>query len=141
VAVDNAKKPSFYERSSAAATTMTIAKAAGPHPPRAHTIVDDVRNHDTWAPALFGENPLGAFRNGKLCAVYATSLLLIGATFAAFPYFVPILTQVTGFSKASSRSCCWSTAWPPSVGNIVVGRQHDGQLLGVVIGSGSVPSA
>jgi len=124
VAVDNAEKPSFYERSSAAATIMTLANFPDDVLPllqmealtafeamsflectalvemgcydgraleiarmlgtrylgvdldaraidtlrarilregfadRAHTIVDDVRNHDTWAPALLGEKPL-----------------------------------------------------------------------------------
>lgn len=37
---------------------------------------------------------LKVFRNAHLWWVYATSLLLIGATFAGFTYFVPILTEI-----------------------------------------------
>ncbi len=44
---------------------------------------------------------LKVFRNAHLWWVYATSLLLIGATFAGFTYFVPILTEVSGFSAST----------------------------------------
>lgn len=37
-------------------------------------------------------------RNSGLWAVYATSALIIGATFTAFSYLSPIFTEVTGFS-------------------------------------------
>ncbi|WP_442817946.1 hypothetical protein [Streptomyces sp. NBC_01224] len=42
---------------------------------------------------------LTVFRNGKLWLVLCTSTLIIGATFAAFSYFTPVLTEVTGFSR------------------------------------------
>ena len=52
---------------------------------------------------------LASFRNGQLWAAYATSGLIIGATFAAFSYFSPIFTDVTGFSPATvqiGRASC-----------------------------------
>lgn len=47
---------------------------------------------------------LSAFKNPKLWAVFSTSLLIIGATFAAFTYFTPILKSLSGFSDTSIAS-------------------------------------
>ncbi|PSJ47776.1 MFS transporter [Zobellella endophytica] len=44
---------------------------------------------------------LAAFHNRRLWYVYSTSFCVIGATYAAFSYFVPILTQVAGFASSS----------------------------------------
>lgn len=44
---------------------------------------------------------LAAFRNRSLWYVYSTSFCVIGATYAAFSYLVPILTQVAGFASGS----------------------------------------
>ncbi|OXS15236.1 MFS transporter [Zobellella denitrificans] len=44
---------------------------------------------------------LAAFRNRSLWYVYSTSFCVIGATYAAFSYLVPILTQVAGFASSS----------------------------------------
>lgn len=61
---------------------------------------------------------LKVFRNAHLWWVYATSLLLIGATFAGFTYFVPILTEVSGFSASTVPLLL--VVWPGDAG----GQQH-----------------
>lgn len=68
---------------------------------------------------------LTAFRQGKLWAVFTTSLLLIGATFAAFTYFVPILTGVSGFAVAMVPLLLVVYGLATIVGNYVVGRLAD----------------
>ncbi|MFQ6572093.1 MFS transporter [Pseudomonas sp. UM16] len=68
---------------------------------------------------------LREFRNGHLWAAYATSALIIGATFAAFSYFTPILTQVAGFSTASIPWLLGSYGVANIVGNVLVGRYAD----------------
>jgi predicted MFS family arabinose efflux permease len=43
---------------------------------------------------------LSELRNGGLWLAYATSGLLIGAVFAIFSYFSPILTDRAGFDQS-----------------------------------------
>jgi predicted MFS family arabinose efflux permease len=76
---------------------------------------------------------LAAFRNGRLWAVYATSLLLIGATFAAFTYFVPILTEVTGFAEGVVPVLLLVYGLAAIGGNIVVGRLADRHTIPVLL--------
>lgn len=62
------------------------------------------------------------FKKGSLWAAYATSGLVLGATFAAFSYLFPILTQLTHF-KATTMPLlfgCYGAACV--VANIIVGR-------------------
>lgn len=71
------------------------------------------------------EKELKEFGNRHLWAAYATSGLIIGATFAAFSYFTPILTQVSGFSACSIPwiFCVYGIA--NVIGNVIVGRLAD----------------
>ncbi|MBJ2287692.1 MFS transporter [Pseudomonas sp. MF6755] len=75
---------------------------------------------------------LAVFRNGKLWEVYATSLLLIGATFAGFTYFVPILTEVSGFSAAIVPALLVVYGLATLVGNNIVGRLADRHTISVI---------
>ncbi|HET6505067.1 MAG TPA: MFS transporter [Amycolatopsis sp.] len=84
---------------------------------------------------------LAAFRNGKLWAVYATSLLLIGATFAAFTYFVPILTQVSGFPDGVVPVLLLAYGLAAIGGNILVGRLADRYTIPVLLGGLAVTTA
>ncbi|CDG81740.1 MFS transporter [Janthinobacterium agaricidamnosum] len=70
-------------------------------------------------------NELAAFRNRHLWAAYASSGLIIGAIFAAFSYFTPILTQVTGFPASSIPWLLGLYGAANVVGNAVVGRYAD----------------
>ncbi|MFB9906891.1 MFS transporter [Allokutzneria oryzae] len=68
---------------------------------------------------------LAALRNGRLWAAYTTSGLLIGAVFAAFSYFSPIFTEVSGFSPAAVPVLLMAYGAATVVGNAVVGRFAD----------------
>ncbi|MFF3068107.1 MFS transporter [Kitasatospora sp. NPDC057904] len=78
---------------------------------------------------------LGAFRNARLWAAFATSMLIIGATFAAFSYFVPILTDVTGFAAGTVPLLLVLYGAATVIGNAVVGRLADRHTL-TVLGTG-----
>lgn len=71
------------------------------------------------------QEELTAFRAGKLWAVFATSLLVIGATFAAFSYFAPILTEVSGFGLATVPWLLVVYGAATVIGNNIVGRLAD----------------
>ncbi|WP_413378452.1 MFS transporter [Paenibacillus taichungensis] len=66
-----------------------------------------------------------SFRNRKLWAAYLTSFLIIGATFAAFSYFAPIFTELTGFSSASVPLLFVVYGAATVVGNLITGRLAD----------------
>ncbi|MFE6073855.1 MFS transporter [Paenibacillus sp. NPDC057886] len=66
-----------------------------------------------------------SFRNRKLWAAYLTSFLIIGATFAAFSYFSPIFTDLTGFSPSSVPLMFVVYGAATVVGNLITGRLAD----------------
>ncbi|MEV0083163.1 MFS transporter [Saccharopolyspora sp. NPDC050642] len=77
---------------------------------------------------------LVAFRKPKLWLVLTTSTLIIGATFAAFSYFNPILTQVTGFSTGAVPLLLVAYGAATVVGNTIVGRLADRYTIPVLLG-------
>ena len=83
------------------------------------------------APSLRSE--LAAFKSAKLWGIYATSLLLIGATFAGFTYFVPILTDISGFSSATVPLLLVIYGLATLVGNNIVGRLADAHTIMVIV--------
>jgi predicted MFS family arabinose efflux permease len=68
---------------------------------------------------------LAAFSNRHLWAAFASSALIIGATFAAFSYFSPIFTEVTGFSESAVPVLLVIYGVANVVGNTIVGRYAD----------------
>lgn len=74
---------------------------------------------------------LGAFRNGRLWLAFSTSTFLIGATFSAFSYFNPILTEITGFATGTVPLLLIAYGAATVVGNHVVGRLADRYTLTV----------
>ncbi|MFJ2042946.1 MFS transporter [Paenibacillus taichungensis] len=66
-----------------------------------------------------------SFRNRKLWAAYLTSFLIIGATFAAFSYFAPIFTELTGFSASAVPLLFVVYGAATVVGNLITGRLAD----------------
>ncbi|MCG8517877.1 MAG: MFS transporter [Pseudomonadales bacterium] len=68
---------------------------------------------------------LAEFRKPALWAAYGTSALIIGATFAGFSYFAPILTEVTGFRQADLPWLLAMYGGATVVGNLVAGRLAD----------------
>ncbi|MCD7097331.1 MFS transporter [Stenotrophomonas sp. MMGLT7] len=75
---------------------------------------------------------LAEFRNRHLWAAYASSGLIIGATFAAFSYFAPILTGVSGFAASSIPWLLGIYGAANVVGNMVVGRYADRHAMPIM---------
>ncbi|MFD7898887.1 MFS transporter [Streptomyces sp. NPDC059743] len=73
------------------------------------------------------------FRNARLWLVLSTSTLIIGATFSAFSYFNPILTEVTGFSTGTVPLLLIAYGAATVVGNNIVGRLADRHTLHVLL--------
>ncbi|MFD4693520.1 MFS transporter [Streptomyces sp. NPDC058463] len=71
------------------------------------------------------------FRLPRLWLVLSTSTLIIGATFAAFSYFNPILTDVSGFSESTVPVLLIAYGAATVVGNSVVGRLADRRTVSV----------
>ncbi|MFE6101587.1 MFS transporter [Streptomyces laurentii] len=65
------------------------------------------------------------FRKPRLWLTLSTSTLVIGATFSAFSYVNPILTEVTGFSTGTVPLLLIAYGAATLVGNTVVGRLAD----------------
>ncbi|MFI6289136.1 MFS transporter [Streptomyces sp. NPDC051018] len=76
---------------------------------------------------------LSAFRAPRLWLVLSTSMLIIGATFAAFSYFTPILTEVTGFSRSAVPLLLLAYGAATVVGNAVVARLADAHTIRVLV--------
>ncbi|MEU1663452.1 MFS transporter [Streptomyces sparsogenes] len=75
---------------------------------------------------------LGVFKNPRLWLALSTSTLIIGATFAAFSYFNPILTELTGFSTGTVPVLLIAYGAATVVGNTVVGRFADRHTVPVL---------
>ncbi|MEV0633478.1 MFS transporter [Streptomyces sp. NPDC050619] len=74
----------------------------------------------------------GVFKQPKLWLVLSTSMFIIGATFSAFSYFNPILTDLTGFSTGTVPLLLIAYGAATVVGNNVVGRFADGRTVAVL---------
>lgn len=72
---------------------------------------------------------LESFKKYNLWSAYATSLLIIGATFAAFSYFTPILSDLTGFDPKIVPLILAVYGVATIVGNITVGRLADAHMM------------
>lgn len=76
---------------------------------------------------------LRALRNRGLWAAYATSALIIGATFAAFSYFSPILIEEAGFSSTQIPWLLMFYGVANVIGNVLIGRLADRHTLSVTV--------
>ncbi|MBP6116080.1 MAG: MFS transporter [Neisseriaceae bacterium] len=84
---------------------------------------------------------LKEFKKWPLWAAYATSGLVLGATFAAFSYLYPILTEVARFEAATMPLLFGLYGVASVVGNLIVGRFFaDRYTIAVVVGGLSVLS-
>lgn len=77
---------------------------------------------------------LGVFRRPRLWLVLSTSTLLIGATFAAFSFLNPILTEVSGVGAGTVPLLLVAYGAATLVGNMIVGRLADRHTLAVLLG-------
>ncbi|MBX9389248.1 MFS transporter [Streptomonospora nanhaiensis] len=76
---------------------------------------------------------LRAFTNPRLWLALSTSTLIIGATFSAFSYLNPILTQTTGLPPATVPWLLVAYGAATVIGNTVVGRLADRHTLPVLL--------
>ncbi|QES40127.1 MFS transporter [Streptomyces venezuelae] len=76
---------------------------------------------------------LGAFRSPRLWLTLTTSTFVIGATFSAFSYLNPILTELTGFSTGTVPLLLIAYGAATVIGNTVVGRLADRRALPVLV--------
>ncbi|MCP2335419.1 MFS transporter [Actinomadura rupiterrae] len=74
-----------------------------------------------------------AFTRPRLWLALSTSTFIIGATFAAFSYLNPILTEVTGFSTGAVPLLLIAYGAATVVGNMIVGRLADRHTVAVQI--------
>ncbi|WP_212764568.1 MFS transporter [Streptomyces sp. I05A-00742] len=77
---------------------------------------------------------LDTFRNPRLWLVLSTSTLIIGATFAAFSYLNPLLTEITGFGTGTVPLLLIAYGAATVAGNSVVARLADRHTLAVLLG-------
>ena len=85
------------------------------------------------AEAIRLSDELRALKNPQLWRAYSTSMMIIGATFAGFSYFTPILSHETGFSPAAVTWLLVLYGAATVVGNAVVGRLAQRFALPVII--------
>jgi len=71
-------------------------------------------------------------RQPRLWARYAVSLLTIGAAFAGFSYFTPLLEQSAGFTSNGTTWVLLAYGVVSFVGNLVVGKIADRHAIGVL---------
>ncbi|TGB07685.1 MFS transporter [Streptomyces sp. MZ04] len=76
---------------------------------------------------------LGVFRSPRLWLTLTTSTFIIGATFSAFSYLNPILTEVTGFATGTVPLLLIAYGAATVVGNTVVGRFADKHTIPVLL--------
>lgn len=77
---------------------------------------------------------LADLRNGRLWAAYATSGLIIGATFSAFSYVTAIFTEVTGLASKLIPIVLAAYGVATVIGNLVAGRLADRFTIPVLAG-------
>ncbi|MFT4041924.1 MAG: MFS transporter [Gordonia sp. (in: high G+C Gram-positive bacteria)] len=91
-----------------------------------------VRNPDTSAAdasAASSQSLLVILRKPQFLLALASSTLIIGATFSAFSFFTPILTEVTGFSDGIVPVLLLGYGAATVVGNLIVGRVADAHTI------------
>ena len=75
----------------------------------------------------------GVFRRPKLLLALVSSTLIIGATFSAFSFFTPILTEVSGFSPDAVPVLLLGYGAATVVGNSIVGRLADRHTMSTLV--------
>ncbi|MDI3424080.1 MFS transporter [Streptomyces luteolus] len=71
------------------------------------------------------------FKKPQLWLVLSTSTLIIGATFSAFTYLNPILTQISGFRESTVPVLLIAYGAATVIGNSIVGRLADRRTVSV----------
>lgn len=77
---------------------------------------------------------LEVLRKGRLWAAYATSSLIIGATFTAFSYAAPLFMDMAKLSPTTMPELLAAYGAANVVGNLVVGRFADRHTIPILAG-------
>jgi len=81
------------------------------------------------------EEEIKAFKNKAYWKACATSCLILGASFAAFSYFVPVLVDITEFSMQVVPFILMAFGFSNIVGNTITGRlAHNHSLKIMLVG-------
>lgn len=81
------------------------------------------------------EEEIKAFKNKAYWKACATSCLILGASFAAFSYFVPVLVDITGFSMHVVPFILMVFGFSNIVGTTITGRlAHNHSLKIMLVG-------
>lgn len=109
------------------AAALTVAMVRDPAPQAAQ---------DAHASASTASD-LAVLRRPQFLLALASSTLIIGATFSAFSFFTPILTEVTGFSEGVVPVLLLVYGAATLLGNVVVGRLADRRTIStMLVGTG-----
>ncbi|MFF9430299.1 MFS transporter [Streptomyces sp. NPDC014746] len=84
-------------------------------------------------PAASTRSDAAVLRKPQFLLALASSTLIIGATFSAFSFFTPILTEVTGFSDGLVPVLLLVYGAATLVGNLVVGRLADNHTISTLL--------
>lgn len=77
---------------------------------------------------------LAVFKRPHLLLALVSSTLIIGATFAAFSFFTPILTEISGFELGTIPWLFMAYGIATVMGNNVVARLADGHTVTTLLG-------
>lgn len=93
-------------------------------------------DESTSSPAP-ADSELTVFRRPQFLLALASSTLIIGATFSAFSFFTPILTEITGFPEGVVPILLLVYGAATLLGNVVVGRLADRHTIStLLVGTG-----
>lgn len=79
------------------------------------------------------EDELKAFKNKAYWKACLTSCLILGASFAAFSYFVPVLVDVTGFGMQDVPFILMIFGLSNIIGNMITGRLAHAHSLAIML--------
>ncbi len=79
------------------------------------------------------EDEIKAFKNKAYWKACATSCLILGASFAAFSYFVPVLVDITGFSMQVVPFILMAFGFANIVCNTITGRLAHNHSLNIML--------
>ena len=79
------------------------------------------------------EEEIKAFKNKAYWKACVTSCLILGASFAAFSYFVPVLVDITGFSMHVVPFILMAFGFSNIVGNTITGRLAHNHSLEIML--------
>lgn len=113
------------------AAVLTLAFVSNPAAPAGG--VEPAASAGGVEPAASTCSDLAVLREPQFLLALASSTLIIGATFSAFSFFTPILTEVTGFSVNLVPVLLLVYGAATLVGNLVVGRLADKHTISTLL--------